>query len=152
LQLRGAVLARSAPTQDCAGEIIFMVSLADGAEPVNFTMTGDSNANGLLSDEVPAPHTTMISYTDANQRIDDMTWKVDEYGPGNDDTLLEAGETFRITVGADQNGHDGLLASALNPKLGAITPFAIEVRTPNGEVFSIERTTPDSLNPVMNLK
>ena len=150
LQLRGAVLARGIP-DDCATEIIFTVALAGDAEPVNFTMSEDSNANGLLSDETMPVHTVIMSYIDRGQRLDDLTWSFAEYGPGDGDSILEPGENFRITVGADNNGHTGLLGNALNPNLGVETTFTVEVRTPNGKVLAIERTTPDRLDAVVNL-
>ncbi|MDD5093378.1 MAG: hypothetical protein PHV74_03225 [Dehalococcoidia bacterium] len=151
LQLRGAVLAKADPAQGCVDEMIFTVALADGAEPVNFAMTPDANADGKLNDETAPIHTVMISYVDADQRVDDLTWSFAEYGPGDEDTLLESGENFRITLGADNNGHCGLLQNALSPQLGTSAPFTIEVKTPNGEVLRIERVTPDVYSPVMNL-
>jgi archaellin len=151
LQLRGAVIAKSDPTQTFVNEVIFTVALADGAEPVNFTMTEDSNANGLLNDEASPIHTVVISYFDANQRIDDLTWKAEQYGPGNGDALLEQGESFRITVGADKNGQSGLFGNIPNPCLGKATAFTVNVKTPNGALLSIERATPDLLSTVMNL-
>lgn len=151
IEIRGAVIAMCEPATASVNELVFTLALAEGAEPVNFTMTGDSDADGKLSDETGSTHTVVISYVDANQRADDLTWRYAEYGPGDGDALLEAGENFRITIGADKNGGSDLLANALNPRLGITTAFTIEVRTPNGEALYIERATPDSLNPVTNL-
>ncbi|HAZ31410.1 MAG TPA: hypothetical protein DCY61_01715 [Dehalococcoidia bacterium] len=152
LQLRGTVLALKGDTLDKGGvaEIIFVVAIAEDGEPVNFTMTGDSTGDGTLSDEPMPLHTVVISYIDQYQRVDDLAWKFTEYGPGDGDNLLEAGENFRITVGADNYGRSNLLDGIRVP-LEANTAFTIEVRTPNGEVLDIRRTTPNRLDTVMNL-
>lgn len=151
LHLRGAVLALKGDNSASVGEIIFVVAIAEGREPVNFTMTEDSNANGILSDEPMPLHPVVISYVDQYQRVDDLAWRFTEYGPGDGDNLLEAGENFRITVGADKSGRSNLLDYALNPGLGVETAFALEVRMPNGEVLAVERTMPARLDAVMNL-
>ena len=154
LHLRGSVLALKGDTLDpgsgCVGEIIFVVAIAEDREPVNFTMTGDSTGDGRLSDEPMPLHTVVISYVDEHQRVDDLAWRFTEYGPGDGDSLLEAGENFRITVGADNYGRSNLLDYIRVP-LEANTAFTIEVRTPNGEVLDIRRTTPSRLDAVMNL-
>lgn len=151
LQVRSAVMAE-ASTGFCVGEINFVLSLADGAEPVDFRMTSDTNANGVLSDEGSATHTVVVSYFDKSQRVDDLTWKAEQYGPGDGDSILETGENFRLTVGADVAGNAGLLCNALTPELGAGSAFTVEVTTPNGEILSVERVMPDSLQTIMILE
>ena len=127
------------------------MALAEEAEPINFTMTEDSDADGLLSDEPSPLHTVVVTYIDNYQRVDDVTWRFRQYGPGDGDNLLESGERFLITVGADKKGRSGLLARALNPDLGAGDTFTIEVRTPDGKVLAIRRAVPPRLTPVVNL-
>ena len=149
LQLRSAVMAVG--EGDTVEQISLAVSLADGAEPVNFTMTPDSDEDGFLGDEANAIHPVTVSYMDGQQQATDIAWRVDQYGPGDGDVLLEEGETFRIVVGADVAGNDGLLTQALDPALGAATPFTLRIATPDGEILDVERSTPEVISPVMNL-
>jgi len=153
LHLRGDVLAFSTLDTDRGGiaEITFIVAIAEDGEPVRFTMTEDSNGDGRLGDEPMPLHTVRISYVDEFQRVDNLTWKFAEHGPGDGDNLLEAGENFRITVGADKSGRCNLLNYALSPGLGVETTFTLEVRIPGGEIIRIERTTLARLDAVMNL-
>lgn len=154
LHLRGAVLALKGDNTEGSGvgEIIFVVALGEGRAPVNFGMTGDSTGDGTLSDEPIPLHMVVISYLDQHQRVDDLAWKFTEHGVGDGDNLLEAGENFLITVGADKDGRSNLLDNILRVPLGIDTTFTIEVRTPDGEVLDIQRTTPDRLDAVMNLR
>ncbi|MCL0088494.1 hypothetical protein M1N87_01580 [Dehalococcoidia bacterium] len=154
LHLRGAVLALKGDKTEGSGvgEIIFVVALGEGRAPVNFAMTGDSTGDGTLGDEPMPLHMVVISYVDQHQRVDDLAWKFTEHGVGDGDNLLEAGENFLITVGADKSGRSNLLDYALNPGLGVETAFALEVRMPNGEVLAVERTMPARLDAVMNLR
>lgn len=157
LQLRGAVIAKGddvldAANYSCVTELVFTVALSEGSEPVNFIMAADSDADGALSGDVMTLHTVMIAYVDHHQRVNDLAWRFDEYGPGDGDSLLEAGENFRIRVGADKDGHADLLDDALNPDLGTDTKFCIEVIPPVGETLIIQRTTPSTIDAVMNLR
>ncbi|MCL0070029.1 hypothetical protein M1O53_02980 [Dehalococcoidia bacterium] len=152
LHLRGAVLALKGDNPASVGEIVFVVALGEGRAPVNFAMTGDSTGDGTLGDEPMPLHMVVISYLDQHQRVDDLAWKFTEHGVGDGDNLLEAGENFRITVGADNYGRSNLLDNILRVPLGIDTTFTIEVRTPDGEVLDIQRTTPDRLDAVMNLR
>jgi archaellin len=150
LHIRGAVFALKDHEFASVGEIVFVVAIAEGQEPVNFAMTEDSNADGSLSDEPMPLHMVVISYVDQYQRVDDLVWRFTEHGPGDGDNLLEVGENFRITVGAD-TGRSNLLDDVLKVPLGANTAFTIEVKTPDGAVLDIHRATPDRLDAVMNL-
>lgn len=152
LHLRGAVLALQDGDSPSVGEIVFVVAIAEGREPVNFAMTADSTADGSLRDEPMPLHMVVISYIDQYQRVNDIAWRFTEHGPGDGDNLLEAGENFRITVGADKDGRSNLLGDILQVPLGANTAFTIEVRTPDGEVLDFQRTTLERLDAVMNLR
>ncbi len=122
LQLRSAIVAHGDGTG--VEEVSFTLDLPEGADPVNFNQ--------------PPENVVMISYNDGRPQIDDLYWTFAEYGPGDDDNILEAGEKFNITV--------------QTPNPGADAAFEIMIRTPDGKVLTIGRTTPDELAPVMNLR
>ncbi len=122
LQLRSAVMAYGDGTG--INEVSFTLDLPEGAAPVNFTR--------------PPENVVIISYNDGRPQIDDLYWSCTEYGPGDGDNILEAGEKFNIKVHT--------------PDPGADTAFEIMIRTPDSKVLSIGRTTPEELAPVMNLR
>ena len=128
LELRGTVFAKCG-SENSVDQITFTVAIPDGASPVNFT--------------APPNNVVEISYADKNQQISGIPWKVKEYVAGDGDSMLEAGETFLIT---------GSLGETLKHDLGAATTFIVEVMTPDNEVLTIKRTTPEDIAPVMNLE
>ncbi len=128
LKLRGTLIAQCNGT-DTVQEIILTVAIPEDGEPVMFTP--------------PPSNIVDLSYIDENQKITDLRWKVEEYVQGDGDIMLERGETFQISA---------LLGNALNHALEASTKFTIEIDTHDGNVMKITRTTPDQLEPVMNLE
>lgn len=122
LQLRDAVLARGDGSQ--VSEVVFTVAIPEGAEPVNFT--------------APPNNVVMISYIDDQKRVDDLSWTFAQYGQGDYDNMLEAGENFRLAINT--------------PDPGAGNYFDIEIKTSDGKVLTVGRTLPDEMQPVMNLK
>lgn len=130
LELRGTVYTKA----DMSGgghvnEIIFTVAIPEDGAPVNFTP--------------PPDNVVRISYLDDKQHVVDIPWTAKEYIGGDGDAMLEKGETFQIT---------GLLGSILKPGLQADTPFILDIKTPDGEVLTLKRATPENLTPVMNLQ
>ena len=122
LQLRSAVLAHGSSA--AVDSVSFTVQISEGTDPINFT---------------PSPqNVVVISYDDGRPRIEDLFWTCTEYGPGDGDYMLEAGELFNLNV--------------YTPNPGAGNTFEIQVKTPDGNTLTIERTIPDELTPVMNLR
>ena len=119
--------------------IVFSVANALDGEPIDLTTTTDSNNDGDLSDETGATHSTIISYIDDTQRVDDIAWTRTEVGKGDGDSLLEPGEKMQIAVNVSQ---------LANP-LGADTQFTIEVKPDRGSALVIERTTPSVIDDIM---
>ena len=117
LLLKGSVIARG-------DEVSFTVAIPEGSERVNFT--------------APPHNVVVVSFQDDDQRVEDLMWRVSNWGPAADgDNLLEFGENFRIAVEV--------------PALAAGTTFNIDLKTPDGQVLDIERTMPDEMTPVVNL-
>ncbi len=137
LELKGSVLADSDGSK--VTHIIFTIGNVAGGEPIELTEPTDSDNNGLA--DANSNNKVIISYRDQNQRRSDLAWTVTYLGKDDGDSLLETGELAQIDVDM----------SAVTPTLGANTTFAIEVKPPQGGVLVLERTTPPSLDTVMDL-
>ena len=148
MELVGGVIAKDTGTptsstsaDDLLDEIVFTVANALDGEPVDLTITVDNDNDGDLSDETGATHTMIISYVDANQRIDNIAWTKSEVGKGDGDDLLEPGEKMQVTVNVSQ----------LATKVVADTKWTIEVKPDRGSAITIVRTMPPSIDDVMYL-
>ena len=126
-------------SDDIVDEVIFTVANALDGEPIDLTITVDSDNDGLLSDESGKTHSSIISYLDGSQRVDDIAWTRTEIGKGDGDSLLEPGEKMQIAVNVSQ----------LGTSLGADTQFTIEVKPDRGSALVIQRTTPYVIDNVM---
>lgn len=122
-------------------QVIFTVANALDGEALDLTTTVDSDNDGTLSDETGQTHTTIITYIDKNQRVDDIGWTRTEVGKGDGDALLEAGEKMQIAVNVSQ------LATAM----GTDVTFTIEVKPDRGSALVIERSTPFVIDDVIYL-
>ncbi|MEE8517587.1 MAG: archaellin/type IV pilin N-terminal domain-containing protein [Dehalococcoidia bacterium] len=131
----------STNSDDVVDEVIFTVSNALEGEAIDLTTTVDSDNDGDLSDETGQTHTTVISYIDPIQRVDDIAWTRTEVGKGDGDALLEPGEKMQIAVNVSQLS---------TPMTNDIT-FTIEVKPDQGSALVIERTTPSVIDDVMYL-
>ena len=146
IEMKGAVVA-TAGTPGATGTIqmvTFTVSNVLGGESVDFTApTG--GAAGLATGNA---HKVVINYLDQSQEVNNLYWTLTKVGNTDDDSLLEAGEKFQITVGAVGNG----LVEALEPDLSVNDTFSLVVLTPAGAVLTIERTTPAFIDIISNLR
>ncbi len=125
LELRGSVFARCGES-DYVKEIVYTVAIPEDSSPVNFS--------------APPSNVINISYSDEDQQVAEIPWTVKEYVGGDGDSILESGETFLVTTELPVG------------ELKVDTAFVIEIQTPDNEILSINRTTPDYLEPVMNLE
>ena len=113
-----------------------VIPINSAAAPTSIKI--DSDNDGDLSDETGQTHTTIISYLDKNQRVDDIAWTRTEVGKGDGDSLLEPGEKMQIAVNVSQ----------LATKLTTDITFTIEVKPDRGSALVIERTTPPVIDDV----
>ena len=149
MEIVGGVIAKdegganysSTGTDNIVDLVIFTVANALDGEAIDLTTTVDSDNDGDLSDETGETHSTIISYIDKVQRVDDIAWTQTEVGKGDGDTLLEPGEKMQITVNVSQ------LSTALDTE----DEFTIEVKPDQGSALVIERTTPAVVDDVMYL-
>ncbi len=130
LEVRGAVtVSDSGATVGTIGdddEIIFNLANAAGGFPV-------------LVDPAATSNSVVINYIDAQDRVADTTYTVNQI-QGDGDNLLENGELFEVTV---------------NPPTGSTLAtneiFTLEVVPSQGGTLLIERTMPPEVDLVMDL-
>ena len=141
MEIVGGVIARDTDSNNDIDTIIFTVANALDGEPMDLTVTVDSDNDGDLADETGATHTMIISYIDATQRVDDVAWSKTEVGKGDGDDLLEPGEKMQITVDL----------SGLTTPLVADGNFTLEAKPDKGSALTIERTIPAVVDDVIYL-
>jgi len=134
-------------------QISFCVACAISGSSVDFTPpTANTTLNTGLADE-SSENKVVINYIDINQTVKDLYWTVDALGVDDGDYILEKNEKFEITIGSSLVGSaGGNLVDALPTDLSINTKFDIVMATPVGAILQIERTTPGSIDRVMNLR
>ena len=152
LELRGAVIATAHATgaDGTIKQVTFTVANVLGGEAIDFTAPSADTNTGLA--HATRNNSVVLSYTDQDQREDDLYWTKTAVGKDDGDNLLEANETFEIVVGDTTAGAGaGNLIDALDTALSVNSEFTIEVKPPVGAVLQIERTTPAYIDTIMNL-
>jgi len=129
MEIKGSVFADGNTTSGNATAIVFTLTNALKGQKID------------LSPNDGGEHVTIISYTDANQHVEDIDWDVGFIGMDNGDNLLEMDEQAVITV--DLTG--------LTTPPGAYNTFTISVKPATGAVLVIERTLPARIDAVMDL-
>jgi flagellin FlaB len=154
LELKGAVIATSNITGDLGNiqQISFIVANVLGGEPVDFTPPNADINTGLAADN--STNKVVINFIDKDQTIRNLFWTFTPLGNDNSNNLLEQNEKFQVTVGdiSSTASAGGNLVNALTPDLGANTIFTLEVLTPAGAILQIPRTTPATIDKIMNLR
>jgi hypothetical protein len=154
LMLKGDMTGKATVTgaHGTIGQIVFNVSLVLNDGVMDFTPpTADPNNNGIAGAD--SRNVVIVSYSDSNQRVDDLYWTAMGLGKNNGDYLLESGEMFQITVGsptAGQNG--GNLTDALNPDLSTYTAFTLSVFPAKSPALVTEQRTPGTISKVVTLR
>ncbi len=128
MSIRGAVIAQDLGSGN-VDSIVFTVASVSGGDPMDLTDTSGDNV-------------VVIGYRDEAQFVNEVDWALGWVGANDGDTLLENGELAEITVDL----------TALGTPLSTTTEFTLEVKPPQGAIFSITRTTPASIETVMELR
>ena len=138
MELRGSVIGKAKHTgadeDACLDVLVFTVSNVAGGGPVDMA--------------APPNNKIVIDYRDEYQVKRDLEWYVSWLVRHDTDELLEEGELAKLTIGGFGVGG----GNELDPILGISTPFALEIKPPNGSVLIIERRTPDNIDAVMDLR
>jgi len=123
-------------------KVSFVVSNGVGGEPIDLTVPTDADAPPDGAADSGSTHKTVISFNDKNQLINNLAWTKTQLGFGDSDNLLEQGEEFLITVNL----------RALTTELGSDTEFTLAVKPMQGGSLIVTRTTPNTIDKVINLR
>ncbi|MBN1856782.1 MAG: flagellin [Dehalococcoidia bacterium] len=131
MELKGNLIANGDPATDVVTSVEFVVANAIGEYPIDLSPEGDAN------------NVTVISYSDENQYVSELTgWSITQLAEADTDNLLEIGEQFLVTV--DLTG--------LTTDLTVNTVFTLEIKPPHGATIVVNRRTPAEIDTVMDLK
>ncbi|MBI4305946.1 MAG: hypothetical protein HY678_06460 [Chloroflexi bacterium] len=175
LRLKGTTIgfAGKVGTNDVLYKVMFTVTAALPNEGVDLTPPYTANDSGLDPDvSTGAAYVTVISYLDRDQYFADVPWTVRYVGSSNGDNVLDSNEVAEISVwlldrdnskttsqndsvaymnGTTDGGGNGGITSS-GKTVGRGKEFTLEVRPPKGQVISLNRTLPDSVTTVMDLR
>ena len=143
MSLVGSVIAKDTDDDNDVNQIIFTLANALAGKGIDFTETSDLDNDGLLNDEGTILHTTIITYFDKIQRIEDIAWTKVQVGKGDGDNILEPNEKFTITVE---------LTTALTTPLDEYDTFTLEIKPAIGAALILERTIPPVVDAILDLK
>jgi len=141
MEVVGSIIAYGDTTADYVTTVAFSLSNVAGGEPIDLTEPTDADDDG--EPDTGSGHKVVIDYHDENNRYTDISWAAEAMGDNDNDVLLEPGEMFEITV--------GISATEVAPALGVDTIFVIEVKPPTGGILVLERTTPPTIDVIMDL-
>jgi flagellin FlaB len=131
LALKGDVVAGSNAGNTSVTRLVICVSNALNGAAIDLTSPG--NTSGKASGN--SSNVVVVSYADNTQRVDDLYWTTLQLGTGNNDKVLDPGETFQMTIDLE----------AVVGGVGTYKTFDIDIKPPVGSVLVIERTTPAAL-------
>lgn len=147
MELSGSVIVFASDnstggTTDNATVIKFTLRNAIAGTPIDLTPPG--------TDGTPR-NRCIISMTTANSYYNNIQWTTESIGVSDNDTLLESGEQFEVTVNLNPL-YDARNVQYTNlPSLGPNTWFNIQVKPMLGSYMTIQRTLPAGLDPVMDM-
>ena len=170
LEPRGSMIAYKATLPDSTSTVFkvsFVLSSAVAGEPVDLTpdyTADDSSTDPDVSSG--AESVTVISYSDANNHLEDVPWSITWLGNNDSDDILEENERAEISVWLlNRNNAVSSISSASSTTYmssGGMTSsdtvlttrdeFTIEVKPVSGAVLNLKRTLPGQFDAVMDLK
>lgn len=139
MEPKGEMIGKDNDADGDVDQIIITV-VGVGGEAIDMTVPTDAGGNGLA--DSGSNNTTVISYVDKNQRVNDLAWSNIWMGKNDSDNLLEANEALNMTISL----------AGLGTTLGTYTDFTIEVKPANGAVMVMSRTTPAKIDSVMSFR
>lgn len=158
MELRGSVVAYKGDSfvSDSVGKVEFTVTTSGRAsQAINLTPPYAVAGGALVASGMQAA--LQIAYTDGNVTLPDVPWTVTWLGSHSLDYSLDANEKAAITVWLHTFDGTNWAAGSSPPFLGANLAdtdhrFTVEVKAANGAVLTMGRTTPNYLDPVMDLR
>jgi len=137
LELKGDVVAET--DGSAVQSLVICVASALNGEPIDMTAPADADVDGIADGN--SSNVVVVSYASAGNRTDDLAWTATQLGKGNDDTMLDPGETFEMTIELTGAGE----------VVDTYHTFNVEIKPPVGSVLVVERTTPAALSDWMIL-
>jgi len=134
-------LQHARSTLEMKGDV---VAETDGSAVQSLVICVASALNGEkidMTDPSGLDNVVVVSYSSKNIRTDDLSWTATQLGKGNDDAMLDPGETFEMTIDLTGAGE----------AIGTYKTFNVEIKPPVGSVLVVERTTPAALSTWMIL-
>ena len=155
-----AGLQQAKANMEISGSVIVFATdnttgaLSDNATMVKFTLR---NAIAGTPIDMTPPGTSgtpanrcVISLTTANAYYNNIMWTVEDIGVSDNDSLLESGEQFEITIDV-KDLKDARNVACASPGLGTNTWFNIQVKPMLGSYLTVQRTLPAGLDRVMDM-
>ena len=144
MELSGVIIGQDTDADGDVDQIEFNLQSVLGQDSaIDLSVTTDTDADGILSDEAVKIHTTVISYFDRDTVISDVAWTKSGMGKNDDDNLLEAGEKFHIVV--------SLAGLPTSNQLVGYDTFTLEVKPAVGATLIFQKTVPQVPSAVMTL-
>ncbi len=134
-------LQHARSTLELKGDV---VAQTDGSAVQSLVICVASALNGEkidMTDPSGLDNVVVVSYSSNIIRTDDLSWTAVQLGKGNDDAMLDPGETFEMTIDLTGAGET----------IGTYKTFNVEIKPPVGSVLVVERTTPAALSSWMIL-
>jgi flagellin FlaB len=116
-----------------------VICLGNALNGESIDLTAPTNSGGLAGND--SANVVVVSYASKNIRTDDLYWTATQLGKGDNDQMLDPGETFEMTI---------YMAGA-GETIGPYTTINIDIKTPIGSVLVIQRSTPAALADYMIL-
>ena len=123
--------------------IVVLVANSIKGEPIDLTEPSNSDNDGI-SDSEDRRHNVIISYSDEDQQKNDLYWIMAFVGADDGDDQLETGERVELTI----------FLKGLNQATPLVkdTQFTLEIMPSESSVLVIQRTAPQEISAVMNLR
>ena len=138
LVMKGDVVASSiGGASGTVDKLVICVATALNGEHID--MAEPDNDGGLAGND--SQNVIVVSYSSQGIRTDDLAWTAAQLGQGNDDQMLDPGETFEMVINLTGTGE----------AISTYKTFGIEIKPPVGSVLVMERTTPAALSDWMIL-
>lgn len=129
ISLSGFVVGKSNANATALDTLVFSVKNSLDGEAVD--LTGSAGNQNVVT----------VTYHSATEIKEGLTFTATQVGWGDNDALMEPGETFEMTVSL----------TSVREKIDKYDTFAVEVKPPQGSVLKIERTLPANLDRTMIL-
>ena len=139
LEVKGSVVALGNETTGTTEFLLFTLGNALAGQSVDFTPPNDADGDSLA--DPGSINVTVMEYHSPNEVKRDLIFSTVPKGKSDNDSLLETGEKFEITV--DLRGVDEIIGPYHN--------LVLEVKPPMGAILIIERVMPPRIDNVMLL-